>query len=102
MQVADVPIKIEIDLAKVESFASRGLTEDQVASSLGLSLKAIKQDTKLQAEFKAAYQRGEAKGVAVISNLLFDKAKSGDTQAMIFFLKAKGWSDKPPLKPYKG
>lgn len=100
--MADVPINITIDLGKVESFASRGLTEEQVANSLGLLLSNIKQDQQLFAQFKEAYQRGEAKGVAVISNLLFDKAKAGDTQAMIFFLKSKGWSDKPPLKPYKG
>lgn len=100
--MADLPINVTIDLAKVESFASRGLTEEQVACSLGVLLKNIKQDAQLLTQFKEAYQRGEAKGVAVISNLLFDKAKSGDTQAMIFFLKAKGWSDKPPLKSYKG
>lgn len=100
--MADVPITIQIDFAKVESFASRGLTEEQVASSLGVLLKDINQDAQLLAQFKEAYQRGEAKGVAVISNLLFDKAKAGDTQAMIFFLKSKGWSDKPSLKSYKG
>lgn len=100
--MADVPINNLIDQARVESFASRGLTEEQVASSLGLSLADIERDITLLTRFKEAYQRGEAKGVAVISNLLFDKAKAGDTQAMIFFLKSKGWSDKPPLKPYKG
>lgn len=95
-------LQINIDLTRVESFASRGLTEEQIADSLGLSLQTIKSDPRLLTEFTEAYRAGEAKGIATISNLLFQKARQGDTQAMIFFLKAKGWSDKPSLQPYKG
>ena len=46
-------------------------------------------------EFMESIKRGKAKGVAVITNALFEKAKDGDNTAMIFYLKNRaGWKDK--------
>ncbi len=90
--------KIEIDLAKVESLAAQGLTQDQIADALGISERTLHSRKAESAEFAAAIKRGKAKGIGVISNALFQNAKSGNVAAQIFFLKARaGWTDKTEL-----
>ncbi len=84
-------------IADAESFASLGLTIDQIARSLGTSASTFTKAKKQVPELEEAYQRGKAKGVAVIANALFNKAKNGDTTAMIFFLKNRSpeeWMDR--------
>lgn len=86
--------KIEINLQQVEKLAASGLTQQQIADSLGISVTTIESRLRESEEFKDAIKKGKAKGVAVIANQLFEKAKSGDTTSMIFFLKAQaGWKE---------
>lgn len=87
--------KIEINLQHVETLAANGLTQQQIADSLGISVSTIESRLRESEEFKDAIKKGKAKGVAVIANQLFEKAKSGDTTSMIFFLKTQaGWKEK--------
>jgi len=47
-------------------------------------------------ELKEAMYNGRAKGIATITNALFQKAKEGDNTAMIFYLKNRdpdNWED---------
>lgn len=88
--------RIEINLQQVEKLAANGLTQQQIADSLGISVTTIESRLRESEEFKDAIKRGKAKGVAVIANQLFEKAKNGDTTSMIFFLKSQaGWKDTP-------
>jgi len=87
--------EIEIDLAQVEGLASRGLTEGQIADSLGISQQTITRRKKKYVDFVEAIKRGHAKGVGKVANALFEQAMNGQTAAAIFYMKNRAnWTDK--------
>lgn len=89
-------VKREFDLAHVERLAARGLSQQQIADSLGISRATVTRRMKADAAFEAAVKKGAATGVAVVANRLFEAAKDGNIAACIFFLKARaGWRDRP-------
>lgn len=91
--------RIQIDLKKVEEFAARGLTQEQIANALGISERTLYERKKDSADFADAIKRGQSKGIAEVANVLFQKAITGETAAAIFFLKARaGWSEKQELQ----
>ncbi|AOF53704.1 LuxR family transcriptional regulator [Rodentibacter caecimuris] len=86
--------KIEIDLKQVEALAANGLTQQQIADSLGISERTLRNRKGDFADFADAIKRGKAKGIAIVTNKLMEKIKSGNTTAMIFFLKSQaGWKE---------
>lgn len=89
--------KIEIDLAKVEALASRLLSKEQIAISLGIGTTTLYTRQKESVEFEEAIKRGREKGVASIANKLVESAIAGNTTAQIFILKTHGgqeWKEK--------
>ncbi|HHF3743728.1 TPA: LuxR C-terminal-related transcriptional regulator [Haemophilus influenzae] len=91
--------KIEIDLSMVESLAAQGLTNQQIADSLGISERTLQNRKKDNAEFAEAIKKGKAKGIEVVTNALMKKIKSGNVTAMIFFLKTQGgWKENNQLE----
>ena len=89
--------KIEIDLAKVEALASRLLTKEQIAISLGISVDTLYSRQRENQDFQDAIKRGREKGVATIANKLVESAIADNTTAQIFILKTHGgqeWKDK--------
>ncbi|HHF7111073.1 TPA: LuxR C-terminal-related transcriptional regulator [Haemophilus influenzae] len=91
--------KIEIDLSMVESLAAQGLTNQQIADSLGISERTLQNRKKDNAEFAEAIKKGKAKGIAVVTNALMKKIKAGNVAAMIFFLKTQGgWKENNQLE----
>ena len=89
--------KIEIDLAKVEALASRLLTKEQIAISLGISVDTLYSRQRESQDFQDAIKRGREKGVATVANKLVESAIEGNTTAQIFILKTHGgqdWKDK--------
>ncbi len=90
--------KIEIDLGEVERLASIGLSQQQVADSLGISEDTITRRKQDDADFAAALKRGKSKGIATVANNLFTQSADGNVSAGIFFMKNRaGWSDKQEL-----
>lgn len=88
------PPWIPYDNEKVESLAARGLTKEQIASCLGISYQTLNEKSKEFADFADAIKRGQDKGISIVANALFEGAKSGNTTAQIFFLKARAkWRD---------
>jgi hypothetical protein len=95
---------IDIDRAQVESMGEIGLTQLQVAQCLSISPGAWARLCARDPELKAAWERGQSKGVARVASALYEKVGEGNLNAMMFFLRAKGgWSDKPtegaPIAP---
>lgn len=89
--------KIEIDLAKVEALASRLLTKEQIAISLGISTDTLYSRQRESPDFLDAIKRGREKGVAAVANKLVESAMDGNTTAQIFVLKTHGgpdWKDR--------
>ena len=88
-------------IKQVEQLAAQGLSEEQIGSVIGCSRSTILRRKKDVEAFDAAIKNGKAKGIAKVSNALFQKANSGDNTAMIFFLKCRGgevWRDNPNVK----
>lgn len=85
--------KLDIDIEKIKALASRGLTKEQIALSLGFSSRTFLRRQQENKEIEQAYRAGKAQGVGIIANALFEKAKKGDNTAMIFFLKCNGWKE---------
>ena len=83
-------------LGRVEQLATRGLSQKQICHALGFSetwWHAKKQEFSELGEF---YKKGQAKGLAEVSNALYEQALSGSTGAACFFLKNRDpdrWSD---------
>ena len=84
-------------IKKVEALASQGLTKEQIAHVLGICYQTLNEKTKQYSDFSDAIASGRAKGVATISNALFNNAKKGNTTAQMFYLKNRApieWRDK--------
>ena len=83
-------------LGRVEQLATRGLSQKQVCHALVFSetcWHAKKQEFSELGEF---YKKGQAKGLAKVSNALYEQALSGSTGAACFYLKNRDpdrWSD---------
>lgn len=90
------PIEITEELCKkAESLAAQGLTMEQISLVLGMGERTIYEKMAEFPQFSHDIKRGQAKGVAAITNKLFKKAKDGDNTSMIFYLKNRaGWKDK--------
>ena len=86
--------KIHIDLKQVESLAANGLTQEQIASALGISERTLRSRKGEIADFADAIKRGKAKGIALVTNKLMESIKAGNMTGMIFFLKTQaGWKE---------
>lgn len=84
----------ELDLKQVEKLASQGLTQQQIADALGISERSFRNYKEKFAEFADAIKKGKAKGIARVTNKLFEKIETGDTTSIIFFLKTQGgWKE---------
>ena len=82
-------------LKKVEGLASTGLTIAQIASCLDWSIETIYKKKRLNTELADAIKKGQDKGIATMTNALFQSGKQGNLGAQIFYLKNRaGWRDK--------
>ena len=83
-------------LRKVEHLAARGLSQQQVCHALGLSETWWYDAKQKNSEISDSFKRGQAKGLAEVSNAIFEQALAGSTGAACFFLKNRDpdrWSD---------
>ena len=94
-KVGRKPIKIDID--KVERLAAQGLGPTQIARALGVSWDTYNKNKKRSSELSEAIKRGEAEGLAEVTNALFSSAQGGNVTAQIFYLKNRdttNWMDR--------
>lgn len=83
----------EAQKAEVETLAAV-LTAEQVADYFGIGRRTFYSMMQRDEEIAARYKRGKAKAIGVIAQGLINKARSGDTTSMIFFLKTQaGWRE---------
>ena len=85
---------------QVENLAAQGLTVDQIALVLGVSHWTIYERQNEFPEFSDAIKRGRGKGIANVTNALYEKATvDKDNTAIIFYLKNRaGWVDKQEVQ----
>ena len=83
-------------LRKVEHLAARGLSQQQVCHALGLSETWWYDAKQKNSEISDSFKRDQAKGLAEVSNAIYEQALNGSTGAACFFLKNRDpdrWSD---------
>jgi len=92
------PIKITKALCKkAERLAAQGLTQEQIASVLGMGKTTLYDKQAKYPEFSNAIQSGRDKGIKEVTNALFQKAKKGDVSAQKYFLNNRdnpNWKDR--------
>ena len=95
------PFKMDqLNLEKVEVIASMGLIDEQIAVILDISPRTLNYWKKHPA-FLQSLKRGKLKADFQITQSLYQKAKAGDTTAMIFWLKNRQpdkWRDKHDIE----
>ena len=85
-------------LVLLEGWARDGLTQDQIAKNMGVSLSTLKIYLKNHLPIMTALKKGKEVADYEVENVLYAKAMSGDTTAIIFWLKnrkPKKWRDRP-------
>ena len=83
-------------LEQIELHASRGLSQQQICHALGISETWWYDAKQKGAEISESFKRGQAKGLAEVSNAIYEQALNGLTGAACFFLKNRDpdrWSD---------
>ena len=83
-------------LEKVEHLATRGLSQQQVCHALGFSETWWYDAKQKNSDISESFKRGQAKGLAEVSNAIYEQALNGSTGAACFFLKNRDpdrWSD---------
>lgn len=77
------------DLVQIQRFAAIGLTFEEIAMMIGISLKQF-QRWRERPDVYEAVQKGRAKALALVGKKLYEKATAGDMTAIIWFEKTRG------------
>ena len=83
-------------LERVEHLAARGLSQQQVCDALGFSETWWYDAKQKNSDISESFKRGAARGLAEVSNAIYEQALNGSTGAACFFLKNRDpdrWSD---------
>ena len=84
-------------LLKIEGWARDGLTDDQIAKKMGISRDTLYTWKKNYPDISDTLKKGKEVVDRLVENALLQKALSGDTTAIIFWLKNRKpdvWRDK--------
>jgi transposase-like protein len=77
----------------VQLHATIGTTHEVIASIIGIDAKTLRK------HYREELDQSMAKANAQIGGALFNKAKGGDTAAMIFWMKTRaGWREKQEIE----
>jgi len=90
----------KVDLSLVQSLASLGLIDKEIAIILDISERTLNYYKK-KPEFLQSIKKGKLKADIQITKSLYNKAKGGDTTAIIFWLKNRLpsiWRDKQDIE----
>lgn len=83
-----------IDMKLMEELAAEGLTEEQIAQSIGVSPDTLA-ERKKNPEFLEVLHRGKAAACRVVSNKLMGLCKEGNLGAIIWWEKTRAGVSEP-------
>jgi transposase-like protein len=84
-------------LLLIEGWARDGLTDEQIAHNIGITTSTLYEWKKKYSEISDALKKTKEVVDREVENALYKKALSGDTTALIFWLKNRrpnDWRDK--------
>jgi hypothetical protein len=88
-------------LLKLEGWARDGLTDEQIAYNMGIGTSTLYEWKNSHPEILEPLKKGKEVVDRMVENALFNKAMSGDTTAIIFWLKNRKpdkWKDKQTVE----
>lgn len=86
---------VATQVERIRHLAGRGLSEEQIARSLGMSPSTFLARKKEDQSLDDVIGEGRASAVYDVANSLYENALSGNVTAAIFWLKNNaGWRDK--------
>ena len=77
----------------LKGWRRNGLTQEEIAKNIGISVRTLYIWKGKHKEIEEALKLGKEEANFLIENALFNKARSGNTTAMIFWLK-NNWRQK--------
>lgn len=90
-----------VDLTELFNLAKIGLSELQIAQSLGISQSTMTRRKQSDADFDKALKAGQSAGITAVTSALFNGATNADkpsTSAQIFYLKNRAnWADRQEM-----
>lgn len=87
--------KIEIDVARVEELAGKGLSQSEIALSLGINEKTLRRKKLQLSVLSEAIKRGRVNAAEEVSNKLYGLCMEGNLGAIIWYEKTRRkYSDK--------
>ncbi|MDB8545796.1 hypothetical protein PNV01_13385 [Turicibacter sanguinis] len=89
--------EVEEKAILIEGWARDGLSQQQIADNLGISLTSLKNYKKKSLPILTAIKKGKEVADYEIENALYNAAIGGNVSAMIFWLKNRRpdkWKDK--------
>ena len=81
------------NLILLEGWKRNGLTDEQVAHNMGISVNTLNKWKQRFVQIRQALKVGHNQANFIVEGQLFRKATQGNTTAMIFYLK-NNWRDK--------
>lgn len=81
----------------LKGWARNGLTNEQIASNMGIAVSTLWEWRKKSSEISSALKIGKDEADLQVENALYKEALKGNTTAIIFWLKnrkSKEWRDK--------
>ncbi|KRM82037.1 small terminase subunit [Limosilactobacillus coleohominis DSM 14060] len=82
-----------VNLALLEGWKRNGLTDQQIADNVGINVRTLDKWKVQHGQIRQALKIGHEHANLIVERELFQKAASGNTTAMIFWLK-NNWRDK--------
>ena len=80
-------------LKKAEALAATGINQRQIAANLGMGESTFYEKLVSVPELADRIATGRQKGITLVVNAVFNKAKAGDIQAAKYFLNNKDKAD---------
>lgn len=84
----------EIDLDKVELWASRHLSIENMAALMGMNratlYELMEENQQFQQNFYDAIESGKAQAAQIVTNKLLELCEEGHPQSIYFYLERKG------------
>lgn len=78
---------MNLPVDKIQAYAARRLTEQQIADVLDLQLQGIKSEPEIYTQYREAIRIGRAKGEAELRDGLYKRAKNGEVKAFLFLMR---------------